>query len=320
MLWFSLERLCLSQGVSVLSYTLCCASSLFGSVQPLMLTKGNRGLGKEITFQLAKFNPANIFIGSRNKENGETAMAEITASMPNVRVSVIQLDLASLSSVKLAATQFLATNSRLDILINNAGIMAVPEGLTADGYEIQFGTNTIGHALLTKLLLPIMLKTAEEPGSDVRVVTLSSGSHNRAPKGGVLFETLHNASSAGSGLGRYGQSKLGNILYSKELARRYPSITAVSVHPGVVDTDLTASMLKHSFIMRIIFPVARRIIGVVTIEQGALNPVWAATAAEVESGTYYEPVGKKSSGSKLSRDMALAQKLWEWVEKELASY
>src|SRR6187402_1874653 len=128
------------------------------------MVPGNNGLGKEAALQLAKHKPAMIFIGSRSIERGTAAIADIVSLVPNAKLTLIQMDLASLSSVQAAAKQFLTFSPRLDILMNNAGIMAVPAQLTADGYEIQFGTNHLGHALLTKLLLPTMLHTAQSPG------------------------------------------------------------------------------------------------------------------------------------------------------------
>lgn len=282
-----------------------------------MLT-GNTGLGKEAALQLAKHRPAKIFIGSRSKEKGLAAIADIVAKVPNARLTLIQMDLASLSSVHAAAKEFLATSSRLDILMNNAGIMAVPPQLTVDGYEIQFGTNHLGHALLTKLLLPTMLKTAQQPGSDVRVITLSSHAHHRALEEGIEFDKLRSATNPASALQRYGQSKLANILHSKELAQRYPAITAVAIHPGTVNTGLTDTMKKSFLLAKILAPIVTAFTAV-GIEEGTLNQLWAATSTDVNSGELYYPVGEKNIGSEASRDMTMAGKLWQWTEDELAN-
>jgi NAD(P)-dependent dehydrogenase (short-subunit alcohol dehydrogenase family) len=123
--------------------------------------------------------------------------------------------------------------------MNDAGIMAVPAPVTEDGYEIQFGTNHLGHALLTKLLVPTLLATAALPDADVRIVTLTSLSHPWSVKGSIKFDTLRTSQEAESKIAKYGQSKLANILHSKELARRYPSITCASMHPGTVETGLS---------------------------------------------------------------------------------
>lgn len=201
--------------------------------------------------------------------------------------------------------------------MNNAGIWAGPPGLTADGCEIHFGTNHLGHALLTKLLLPTILKTAQKPESDVRVMTLSSRLHERVPQLGIQFEKLHTTNEATWSFQRYGQSKLANILYSKELARRYPEITAVAVNPGIVKTGLQNGLKKSSIVAKILAPIAN-IFTSVGVEEGTLNQLWAAAGPDVKTGEYYEPVGKKAPGSELSRDMKLADKLWQWTEDELA--
>jgi retinol dehydrogenase 12 len=236
--------------------------------------------------------------------------------VPGASIVLLQLDLASLTSVRNAASKFLDQSSRLDVLFNNGGIMSVPPALTSDGYEIQFGTNHIGHALLTRLLLPTLLKTAEDPGTDVRIVTLGSSAHTLSPKGGIVFETLRTAQVDLGKLTLYGQSKLANMLYSSELACRYPSITAVAVHPGQVsETGLSRSMRESHLIVRVFEATIGRVTGV-SVEQGAHNQLWAATSSEVESGAYYEPVGKKAAGSTVSRDKRLAQRLWEWTEEQ----
>jgi retinol dehydrogenase 12 len=228
------------------------------------------------------------------------------------------MDLASLSSVHAAAKQFLASSSRLDILMNNAGIMAVPPGLTADGYEIQFGTNHLGHALLITLLLPTLLKTAQQPGADVRIITLASRGHHRAPEGGIQFEHLRSANHLTWPFVRYGQSKLANILSSNELARRYPDITAAAIHPGIVDTGLQNTLRKTYLLAEIIAPIVSPFIAI-GVEEGALCQLWATTSTDVKSGEYYEPVGKTGLGIPMSRDTTLAEKLWQWTEDELAN-
>lgn len=209
---------------------------------------------------------------------------------------------------------------RLDRLFLNAGIMAGPAGVTEQGYELQFGTNHMGHALLTKLLLPTLLKTAAEPGADVRVVALSSVGHAATPWGGINFAGLKTPMSSmlpSATWTRYGQSKLANILFAKELARRNPSITAVAVHPGVVATELFRSTLpaalggvmnwaKGTFFKR--------------VEEGAQNQLWAGCGEGVVSGEYYMPVGIPGQCSRTANDAALAKKLWEWTEKELEAY
>ena len=215
--------------------------------------------------------------------------------MPSAKVTFLHLDLSSFRSISSAAREFTSQSSRLDVLLNNAGIMAVPAGTTEEGYEIQFGTNHLGHALLTKLLLPTLLSTAEK-GTDVRIVNLSSEGHNLAPTGGILFDK--SKLDAQGTWARYGQSKLANILHARELARRYPSITAVSVHPGLITTDLYKPNKESNLLVRYGMAVMGPFI-MQDVKQGALNQLWTAVAkkGEVVNGAYYKPVGQLSKGS-----------------------
>ncbi|KAL0571555.1 hypothetical protein V5O48_010404, partial [Marasmius crinis-equi] len=195
---------------------------------------GTSGVGKETVLLLSQHQPEHIFFSGRDSRKADSVIEEAKAIAPNAQVTFIQCDLASLESVKEAAAQFTSLSSRLDVLVCNAGIMAVPAALTKDGYEVQFGTNHVGHALLIKLLMPSLLRTADEPQSDVRIIILSSVGHRFHPSGGIRFDTLREPDTIGNAGLRYGQSKLANVLYAKELARRYPKITSVAVHPGTV--------------------------------------------------------------------------------------
>lgn len=281
-----------------------------------VLPTGNNGLGRETITQLAKHHPAAIYLCTRTLSRGEEALRTIRETVPDAPVKLLELDLASLSSVAAAATKFRSENSRLDILINNAGIMAI-DGRTHDGYELQLGTNHLGHALLTKLLLPTMLKTAEtESGADVRIVCLSSGAHTRAPAPG--FDPQDRDLPKAGAMGRYSRSKLANVLFARQMAKQYPQITTVSIHPGVIRTNLFDQVMTDNGILNVLsrgfgFLVYK------SVEDGAKNSLWAATApkAKVESGAYYVPIGYKNGGSTYSRDDKLGQKLWQWTEEEL---
>jgi len=229
------------------------------------------------------------------------------------------MDLTSLASIKDAANIVNTTTDRLDILMNNAGIMATPPGTTKEGYEIQFGTNHVGHALLTKLLLPKLEATAEKPGSDVRIVTLSSLGHEWAPKGGLDLDHVHSEQTSVSTFARYGQSKLANILYSNELAKRYPKIRCIAVHPGSVNTNLKNGLTaSYPWLGLLMSPLSMFLMN--TVETGALNQLWAATSKDAQSGKYYVPVAKESAGSTHAQDKVLQAKLWEWTEKELNKF
>jgi NAD(P)-dependent dehydrogenase (short-subunit alcohol dehydrogenase family) len=202
--------------------------------------------------------------------------------------------------------------------------MAMPYSLTKEGYEIQFGTNHIGHALLTKLLLPTLLKTAEQPGSDVRIVNLTSMGHYLAPPQGIIWDQA--ALEKIRTWARYGQSKLANILFTKELAQRYPQITSVSIHPGVIITDLYTSFAGGFFLkwatwfyslLTPILPGHYK-----DTKGGSLNQTWAAVVDKnaLKNGEFYIPVGTLSGGSAKARDVGLAKKLWEWTEAELQKH
>jgi NAD(P)-dependent dehydrogenase (short-subunit alcohol dehydrogenase family) len=206
----------------------------------------------------------------------------------------------------------------------NAGIMATPASMSKDGYEIQFATNHMGHALLIKNLLPTLLNTASQPNADVRIINLASVAYNSAPPAGIEFSKLK---TKGANFGAfyapnkwlcYGQSKLANVLYPTELAARYPSITSVSVHPGFIKTELHA---HEGFVDRqIVNMIADKWL---SAEQGAYTQTWAATTAKnnLENGAYYEPIGVKTvPKTKQSKDKGLARQLWDYTQKELENW
>lgn len=245
---------------------------------------------------------------------------EIKAEEQSSQVTFLECDFTSLASVQSVAKQVISESPCLNILMCNAGVMALPPGLTKDGYEVQFGTNHVGHALLLKLLLPIMLRTVEEPNSNVRVVLLTSLGFKQHPRRGIQFEglrTTQDAGLAGSWV-RYGQSKLANVLYASELARRYPSITSVSIHPGVVGTGLVGNLGLMNKALVYITNLGQ----VMTPAEGAWNQLWAATAEKenIINGEFYEPVGVLGSHARESKNQKLAGELWEWTQKELENF
>lgn len=287
-----------------------------------MLTRarlGNVGLGKESILQLSKHNPQRIYLAARTQSKAEAAIAELQGLVPSAPISYIHCDLTSLSSVQACARAFVAQETRLDLLFLNAGVMGAPAATTADGYELQFGTNHVGHALLFKLLQPTLARTAQQPGgADVRVVCLSSIGHRLAPGNGIGFADLKTDMAGFSTWRRYGQSKLANILFAKGVQKRHggEGVTAVAVHPGVVDTDL----YRTTFTGPLGQLLARGKRFVYTgVREGALNQLWAAVG-EVQGGEYYSPVGVGGMGNANALDEELADKLWEWTEKELQAY
>ncbi|KAI8935775.1 hypothetical protein NX059_007295 [Plenodomus lindquistii] len=287
----------------------------------ILITGGNSGLGKHSILQLAKHNPTEIWLGARSIEKAQEAIDDIKQQLPSAPpIKILQMDLSSLESIRKAARTFCQQSQSLDLLLLNAGVMTLTHDVTKDGYETQFGTNHMGHALLVKLLLPTLLKTAEQPQSDVRVVVLSSSVHSSAPKSqGIDFEILKNKGEKLGGTTIYGQSKLANILFAQELARRYPQIKVSAVHPGIVSTNLTTELSKKSLLMRIVSLILVNVVAV-SVEKGTLNQLWALVSPDVVSGEYYEPVGVAGRGSKWTKDLELARKLWSWTEEELKEY
>jgi NAD(P)-dependent dehydrogenase (short-subunit alcohol dehydrogenase family) len=252
-------------------------------------------------------------------------ISRVNIASPSTKLSFIECDLTSLASVQEAAKKFLSESSRLDVLMCNAGVMALDPGLSQNGYEIQFATNHLGHALFIKLLLPCMLNTAAQPGSDVRIISITSMAYKSTPSNGIDFDTLKTSQATLGGFFkpskwmRYGQSKLANVIYAQELAHRYPIITSVSVHPGLVRTELHSD---ETFIDRWLKTIASGGHWL-TIEEGPYNQTWAATTPKenIENGAYYEPVGiKPKLGTAHAQDPTLADKLWKWTEEELAMY
>ncbi|KAG4025001.1 hypothetical protein MFRU_074g00070 [Monilinia fructicola] len=293
----------------------------------ILVTGGNVGLGLETILQLSKHNPSHIYLAARSESKATAAIKEIQSKVPNASITFLQCDLTSLPSVQECAKQFDTKESRLDLLFLNAGIMAVPAATTEQGYEIQFGTNHVGHALLTKLLLPTLLRTAEQKDSDVRVISLSSLGHKLGPVGGIKFDDLKTDMNSYTTSSRYGQSKLSNILFTKGLDKRYGErgITAISVHPGVVNTNLYATALEKYGVFGKIGGLVRDL-AFTSMADGAKNQLWAAVAnkgsgkGEIVKGEYYTPVGISGNGNSYTTDEKLADELWEWTEKELEGY
>lgn len=291
------------------------------STSSKLIILGTNGLGAQSAIHLAKHNASHIYISGRNAQSAEKIIAQIRDTGSRTEVTFIQCDLASLSSVKDAAEQFVSQTPQLDILMCNAGIMAKPPSLTTDGYEIQFGTNHLGHALLIKKLLPLLEETSST-GGDARIVILTSEGMFLHPKGGIVFDDLKTVQDfwVGGPWRRYGQSKLANMLYARELSRQYPGITSVSVHPGVVATELVGN---SKFMDRALIH-ATNFGNLLKPEEGAFNQVWAATAPreKLENGMYYELVGKLAwkKLDKTARDDGLAKRLWEWTEEALKGH
>lgn len=278
---------------------------------------GNGGLGKETILQLAKHRPSKVFMGARSETKATEAIESLKPSIPNgVEIIWLPMDLTSAKSIQDAAERFNVNSQRLDILVLNAGVMSLPPGETELGHEIQLGTNHTGHFLLTKLLLPALLRTAEGPDSDVRVVSLSSVGHNLAPSFNTMLnqEKLREVNTNA----RYGASKAANILFAAELSRRYPSITSISVHPGIILTDLYDSISQRSSLIGL-GSKTLQFFGS-SVSEGAYNELWAAAGAkkdDLTNGGYYIPVGHLKPHNKYAQSKEMGKQLWDWTEAEL---
>jgi NAD(P)-dependent dehydrogenase (short-subunit alcohol dehydrogenase family) len=279
-----------------------------------VVTGANSGLGLITARELAR-KGATVVLACRNPDKGQAALAEIEAAAPGASLELEQLDLASLHSVRGFAERFRSGHDGLDLLINNAGVMATPRRRTADGFELQFGTNHLGHFALTALLIGAM-----EGREDARVVTLSSSAHWA---GRIAFDNL-------GGERRYfrwraySQSKLANLLFALELDRRLRAagsgVKSLAAHPGYAATNLqhAGPPLIDSLVMRVSnWTIAQ------SEEMGALPTLYAATASGLEGGAYAGPDGiveqrghpKLVSPSGAARDEQAASRLWDVSEQ-----
>jgi len=278
-----------------------------------IITGANTGLGYETAAALAA-KGAHVVLAVRNLEKGKAAADLIATATPGASVAIQELDLTSLESIRAAADQLKSDYEAIDLLINNAGVMMTPKESTKDGFELQFGTNHLGHFALTGLVLDHVLAV---PGS--RIVTVSSVGHRFARKG-IRFDDLQWDRDY-SRVGAYGQAKLANLMFTYELQRRLAGTNtiAAAAHPGGSNTELVRNL-----------PVALR--GVATVlaplmqgpEMGALPSLRAATDPGVLGGQYYGPDGfgeqrgypRVVASSAASHDTAAQRRLWA-VSEEL---
>jgi NAD(P)-dependent dehydrogenase (short-subunit alcohol dehydrogenase family) len=282
----------------------------------IIVTGANSGLGFESTKELTR-KGARVVMACRNMDKARSALHQILLEIPNAPAEIVHLDLADLDSVREFVAEFKAKHQRLDVLVNNAGIMVVPYGTTKDGFESQLGTNHLGHFALTGLLLGVLLET---PGS--RVVTVSSSAHRF---GRLDFDNL--MSNGGHGYSRmraYGRSKLANLLFTYELERRLEardaSTIAVAAHPGTANTNLSRHVDGglSSKIRGLWRPVLAQ-----SATMGALPILRAATDPGVQGGEYYGPNGLlqqkgypvRVDSNKASHSREDARRLWQASEQ-----
>jgi NAD(P)-dependent dehydrogenase (short-subunit alcohol dehydrogenase family) len=248
-----------------------------------IVTGANSGLGLATARELARAGAA-VTLACRNVGKGEEAAGRIRAAVPGAVLKVASLDLADLGSVRDFAAQAAGGHEQLDLLVNNAGIMAAPRRLTRDGFESQFGTNHLGHFALTGLLLALLLK-APAP----RVVTVSSALHRR---GTMNFDDLQGERKY-SRWGAYGQSKLANLMFCFELQRRAVSarseLLSLAAHPGYAATNLQFAA-PDRFYEKAYMWIGNRLFAQ-SADMGALPTLYAATAPDLPGGTYVGPGG-----------------------------
>ncbi|KAF2682002.1 dehydrogenase with different specificitie [Lentithecium fluviatile CBS 122367] len=292
----------------------------------IFITGGTAGLGTQTILTLAQHNPSQIHFTGRNAHSAQTILSTLRTLAPAVQTHFYECDQTSLASVDSAASSFLSKNpSRLDVLVCNAGIMGGPAGVTKDGYEIQFGINFLSHALLTKRFLPLLERTAADHG-EARIVNTSSVGYTMHTtslpfdKLKTPLEDIPSILSIGAWQkwSRYAQSKFAQVIYTAELAKRYPSITSIAINPGVVHTGLVENLplWDRLFVKTWTFGQA------VPLEQGAYNSCWAATAGieGMGNGGMYNPVGVVTKHTDAASDEGLWRELWEWTEGELADW
>ncbi|HEY3683666.1 MAG TPA: oxidoreductase [Streptosporangiaceae bacterium] len=270
-----------------------------------VVTGANSGIGLPTAAALARAG-ARVILASRDPGAGAAAADRIRAAAPNAEVEPLRLDLADLAAVRAFAAAVADRYDGLDLLVNNAGVAMTSRKLTKDGFELQFGTNHLGHFALTGLLLPLLLA---RPGA--RVVTVASDSHTH---GRIDFANL----GLEHGYGRasaYARSKLANLLFMRELDRRAKAagadLLSAAAHPGFTATRIArlgpftdaASVLLRLFLAK-------------SPEQGAIPSLYVATASDVRGGDFFGPGPKRQATSERARDEALAARLWQ-VSQEL---
>jgi len=285
-----------------------CRKRLDGKV--VAITGANTGIGKETALDLAK-KGARVILLCRSLEKAKKAAEDIKKQFKEAQLTIHQFDLASLKSVRNCAQTLIDTEDRIDILVNNAGIMMCPEWKTEDGFDMQFGTNHLGHFLLTELITPLLVKAASL-GSDARIVIVSSMAHYQ---GRIYWRDIHfeKKNHKYDRIRAYTQSKLANVMHARELALRLEGsgIRVVSLHPGVIKTDLHRHMYKtwwgwilwpfHHFFVKTPF-------------FGAQTTLYCCLNDHISNGGYYSDCRQKIP-CRRALDERAGKKLWDISEK-----
>lgn len=284
------------------------------SGQMAVITGASGGLGLETARALAAAG-ATVVLAARDPAKTDAALHTIRERVPGARVQSLTVDLTSLANVRRCAREFLAAHDRLQLLINNAGVMATPFRRTADGFELHFGTNHLGHFLLTGLLAPALLR-----GAPARIVNVTSGGHMVSD---IIWDDPNFERRPYDKWVAYGQSKTANILFSVELERRLGAhgVHAFAVHPGRVRTDLQRNFSQEDYdamaAMAARNPNVRTLPSYIPIPEGAATSVWAATAPELaqQGGTYLADCAISTDHAPWARDPDAARRLWTLSEQ-----
>ena len=280
------------------------ASSAPGSPTDLtcVVTGANTGIGKETARGLAA-RGARVIMACRSLDKARPVLDELRAATGNDRLELIGLDLADLASVRRCAEELLARDLPIHVLVNNAGLAGV-RGVTTDGFELGFGTNHLGHYLFTRLLLP-RLRASARPGAPARIVNVSSDSHYGAKR--IDWDQVRGATRSVTGYSEYEVSKLANVLFTRELARRLPSdeVTTYALHPGVIASDIWSRRLPRPVVWVMTRFMRSTADGARTTLKCATDPALAG-----ETGRYYVDEHEKRP-SKVAQDATLARELWE---------
>ncbi|KAJ3824374.1 NAD-P-binding protein [Lentinula raphanica] len=297
--------------------------------QIFLVTGGNVGIGLETCRMLVTRN-AKVYLAARSEERARIAIDDICQSTGKSSIHFLMLDLADLTSVRKAAEEYMSLEQELHVLVNNAGVLYSP-GIgpqTSQGYDIQFGVHVLGHYFLTMLLMPTLLRTAKGEVSGkstlVRIVSVSSDAHEMtAPKEGIVWDSLQKGDASLqarkklTGTRLYGQSKLGMVLISSELARRYgdQGVVAIALHPGGVKSELLRHL--HPIIAWIVEKIR-----IYPVSLGVITSLYAATseAALEMNGEYLTAWARRQVPSKHAQDPELREKLWKWCEAQVVGY
>lgn len=271
-----------------------------------IVTGANSGMGLATTIELAKMG-AHVIMACRSQSRGAAALQEAQQESNGSRIELMTLDLGDFDSIRAFASDFKAKYDRLDVLVNNAGVVALKRELTKDGYEAMLGVNHLGHFLLTNELLEHLQHARQG-----RVVNVSSGAH----KVGKIHFDDPNLSRGFNVAKGYAQSKLANILFTKELARRLQPtrVTVNALHPGAVSTSIGVN--RDTGFGKAVHKLLRPFF--LTPLEGARTAIHLATSPEVEhvTGEYYIKC-KPAKISERAKDPKLASRLWEWSEEQV---